>query len=211
MDTQTLVEHEVPPAQRARPSFLTGVVVGVLITAVVIGTGVLISDKASDRFPSPKPLGTKVFQRTTHEGMKVVAFESDSDSTPFSDCSSRDCPPCAVAVDLAATFDGRWEGGTASFASASMPIVDLNGPSGFGGPGVPTISMAEVHVAAEVARVRARWSGGATDEMAPVRGFAVLAAYGLAGDVVVDAFDAAGVVIGTNAGSRTPEPCDITS
>ncbi len=141
------------------------------------------------------PPATRLFLRTTADGVAVRAYLLDLPTSPpaasATECASSSsggpavtvpCPPplpaaCTPATELQAELSD--EGAAAVSAAPVWPnargsVSALQ--AGFFGiaEGTPAAWVA-VRATAEVASVRVRFSDGATDTMVPVQGYAVLA------------------------------------
>jgi hypothetical protein len=143
---------------------------------------------------------TKVFVRTTTDGVALRAYQNPPVPTQTT------APGCSVSFS-----NLQVEVSTAAIAGEGSGFFDPSTPAPFKGVGATVIGLAEAapvwvvttKTSAGVANVKATFSDGKSDQMAPVDGWAALAHVAPAGTVSyavtgsVQALDAAGKVIAT--------------
>lgn len=139
-----------------------------------------------------------LFSRQTSEGVEVRVYE-----TAFPAQGGGD--PRSGLVGELSTAD------SVTFATASIP-QDVTGPIAVVATGAlahPSQAVAWLAVRAEpeVAAIRARFSDGHTDQMTPVKGWALVAHPYLTTEVIVEALDSSGRTVGTvRAVPTSPTP-----
>ncbi len=183
-------------------------IVGVLCIAIT--AALFIQFRRGDR--SPFPDGRRLFTRTTHAGLRVSLFTPSGDEkTSGGSCFGGTCPPCVLYEDAAVTFNGKDYGGVwVTARSSGKPVLVVVDIGGGGGPNLPAISWVVAFVSRDVMRVRAQYSG-VGDEMAPVKGWAVLAIYGNPALKRVEALDASGRVLASAESISQASECEPSS
>jgi hypothetical protein len=160
------------------------------------------SPSAAGPSPAPPISFERLFLRTTAGGVTMRVYlgtlYGPLECGPGQACPSPHCLPHTL-VHVGLSTDAAVGELAVPADGPAPPVMALVGATGFGLPGVSSNFALVVRAGAPVATVRMRFANGDTDEMAPVRGWAVLAHDGASPFGTLEAVGADGRVIASTA------------